>query len=359
MGMAPITGKQVQRTITGKTQQEVAQRVREIAVEVDQKTYKAPCKLTVGDWLELWKREYTGDVKPSTAYLYGRNIDQYIIPHLGAVKLETLTPLQVQELYNRLQTPDKEGVRPLSAKTIRNVHGVFHKALEQAVQAGYIRANPASASKPPKAAKPEIRPLDTDQVSAFLKAIQGHPHEYLYQITIFTGLRQGEVLGLTWDCLNMERGTLLVKQQLRREQQKGGQYYFSTTKNSRSRVLTLAPSVVRLFRLQKIKENGMRTKAGEHWQETGLIFTTEVGSRLSYRTAYDCFKRVVAKIGAPDTRFHDLRHTYAVMAIQSGDDIKTVQENLGHATASFTLDVYGHVTAQMKQASADRMEKFI
>lgn len=165
----------------------------------------------------------------------------------GAVKLETLTPLQVQELYNRLQTPDKEGVRPLSAKTIRNVHGVFHKALEQAVQAGYIRANPASASKPPKAAKPEIRPLDTDQVSAFLKAIQGHPHEYLYQITIFTGLRQGEVLGLTWDCLNMERGTLLVKQQLRREQQKGGQYYFSTTKNSRSRVLTLAPSVVRLF----------------------------------------------------------------------------------------------------------------
>ena len=186
-----------------------------------------------------------------------------------------------------------------------------------------------------------------------------NPHEYLYQITIFTGLRQGELLGLTWDCLNMERGTLLVKQQLRREQQKGGQYYFSTTKNSRSRVLTLAPSVVRLFHLQKIKQNGMRTKAGELWQETGLIFTNEVGSRLSYRTAYDCFKRVVAKIGAPDTRFHDLRHTYAVMAIQSGDDIKTVQENLGHATASFTLDVYGHVTAQMKQASADRMEKFI
>ena len=159
VGMDPITGKQVQRTITGKTQQEVAQRAREIAVEVDQKTYKAPCKLTVGEWLELWKREYTGDVKPSTAYLYGRNIDQYIIPHLGAVKLETLTPLQVQELYNRLQRPDKEGVRPLSAKTVRNVHGVFHKALEQAVQAGYIRANPASASKPPKAAKPKIRPL--------------------------------------------------------------------------------------------------------------------------------------------------------------------------------------------------------
>ena len=355
----PITGRQVQRTITGKTQKEVAQKMREIAVEVDQKTYKAPCKLTVGEWLEIWKREYTGDVKPSTAYLYGRNIDQYIIPYLGSVKLEKLTPLQVQEFYNRLLKPDKEEVRPLSAKTVRNVHGVLHKALQQAVQAGYIRANPASACKPPRAAKAEIRPLDADQVSAFLKALQGHPHEYLYQVTMFTGLRQGEVLGLTWDCLDMERGTLLVNQQLRREQKKGGKYYFAPTKSSKSRVLTLAPSVVRLFRLQKIRQNGMRAKAGELWQETNLIFTNEIGDRLSYRTVYDCFKRVMVKIGTPSTRFHDLRHTYAVMAIQSGDDIKTVQENLGHATAAFTLDVYGHVTTQMKQASADRMEKFI
>ena len=355
----PITGKQVQRTITGKTQKEVAQKMREIAVEVDQKTYKAPCKLTLGEWLDIRKAEYTGDVKPSTAYLYGRNIDQYIIPYLGAVKLEKLTPLQVQEFYNRLLEPDKEEARPLSAKTVRNVHGVLHKALEQAVQVGYIRSNPANACKPPRAAKAEIRPLDADQVSAFLKSLQGHPHEYLYQVTMFTGLRQGEVLGLTWDCLDMERGTLLVKQQLRREQKKGGKYYFSLTKNNKIRVLTLAPSVVRLFRLQKIRQNGMRAKAGELWQETNLIFTNEMGDRLSYRTVYDCFKRVMVKIGAPSTRFHDLRHTYAVMAIQSGDDIKTVQENLGHATAAFTLDVYGHVTAQMKQASADRMEKFI
>lgn len=255
--------------------------------------------------------------------------------------------------------PDKEEVRALSAKTVRNVHGVLHKALEQAVQAGYIRSNPASTCKPPRAAKAEIRPLDADQVSAFLRALQGHPHEYLYQVTMFTGLRQGEVLGLTWDCLDMERGTLLVKQQLRREQKKGGKYYLAPSKNSKSRVLTLAPSVVRLFRLQKIKQNGMRVKSGELWQETNLIFTNEIGDRLSYRTVYDCFKRVMVKIGAPDTRFHDLRHTYAVMTIQSGDDIKTVQENLGHATAAFTLDVYGHVTAQMKQASADRIEKFI
>lgn len=359
VGIDPITGKQVQRTVTGKTQQEVAQRAREIAVEVDQKTYKAPCKLTVREWLETWKKEYTGDVKPSTVYLYSRNLDQYVIPWLGAVKLAELTPLQIQSLYNRLMVPGKKEGKPLSAKTVRNVHGVLHKALEQAVQLGYIRSNPTSACKRPKVTKPEIRPMDTDQVSAFLKAIQGHPHEYLYQITMFTGLRQGEVLGLTWDCLDMERGTLLVKQQLRREQKKGGKYYFSTTKTGKSRVLALAPSVVRLFRLQKIKQNDMRAKAGELWQENDFIFSNAVGSYLSYRTVYDCFKRVMVKIGSPAIRFHDLRHTYAVMAIQGGDDIKTVQENLGHATAAFTLDVYGHVTAQMKQASADRMEKFI
>lgn len=359
VGHDPITGRQVQRSITGKTQKEVAQKMREMAVEVDQGTYQAPSKMSLGEWLETWKKEYTGDVKPSTVYLYSRNIDQYIIPWLGAIKLAELTPLQIQTLYNRLLKPDQKEVRPLSAKTVRNVHGVLHKALEQAVQVGYMRTNPASACKPPRVTKAEIKPLDASQISAFLKVAQGHPHEYLYQITMFTGLRQGEVLGLTWDCLDMERGTLLVKQQLRREQKKGGKYYFSPPKNNKARVLTLAPTVLRLFRLQKIRQTGMRVKAGELWQESNLIFSNAVGSYLSYRTVYDCFKRLMVKIGAPATRFHDLRHTYAVMAIQSGDDIKTVQENLGHATAAFTLDVYGHVTAQMKQASADRMEKFI
>ena len=103
----------------------------------------------------------------------------------------------------------------------------------------------------------------------------------------------------------------------------------------------------------------MRLTADELWEENNLVFSNQTGGFLSYRTVYDCFKRIVAKIGAPNTRFHDLRHTYAVIAIKSGDDIKTVQENLGHATAAFTLDVYGHITAQMREASASRMEAFI
>ena len=353
------TGKQIQRSITGKTQKEVAQKLKQATYELDQGTYKEPRRMSVKEWLDIWKAEYTGDVKESTAYIYKKNVDMYVVPYIGSVKLQALTAPMIQALYNRLLKPQNEDCKALSAKSVRNVHGVLHKALQQAVLVGYLRVNPADACKPPKAVKKEITPLDEGQVSEFLKAIQGHPHEYLYKITLFTGMREGEVLGLTWDCLDFKHGTLLIKQQLRREQQKGGKYYFSPPKNNKSRVLSLAPSVIQLFRLQKLKQNGMRLEAGNLWEENNLIFSNQTGGFLSYRTVYDCFKRIMDKIGSPATRFHDLRHTYAVMAIKSGDDIKTVQENLGHATAAFTLDVYGHVTAQMKQASADRMEQLI
>lgn len=353
------TGKQIQRSISGKTQKEVAQKLKQLAIEVDKGTYQAPVRLTLREWLETWQKDYLGDVKASTAYLYGRNIDQYIVPHLGAVKLEALTAPMVQQLYNTLLSPDKENVKPLSPKTIRNIHGVLHKALQQAVQVGYLRVNPADACKPPRAPKKEMHPLNENELSAFLKAIQGHPYEYLYKITLFTGLREGEVLGLTWDCLDLDHGTLIVKQQIQKERKKGGEYYFDSPKNSKSRVLSLAPSVVQLFRLQKIRQNTMRVEAGGNWTENNLVFTRADGGYFSSRTAYNSFKRVVQEIGAPDVRFHDLRHSYAVAAIKSGDDIKTVQENLGHATAAFTLDVYAHVTEQMKRDSAQRMEQFI
>lgn len=358
-GYDPGSGKQIQRSITGKTQKEVSQKLKQLTVDIDRGTYLAPSKMTVSEWLSIWRRDYLNNVRASTVYLYGRNIEQYILPHIGAIKLDVLNASTIQGCYNDLLHPAKKDVNPLSPKTIKNVHGVLHKALQQAVLIGYLRFNPSDACTLPRIEKPKIKPLDEIQLAAFLKEIQGHPHEFLYKITVFTGMREGEVLGLTWDCIDFERGTLLIKQQLRREQKKGGKYYFSPPKNNKSRVLSLAPSVIQLFRWQRLKENGMRLTADELWEENNLVFSNQTGEFLSYRTVYDCFKRIVAKIGAPNTRFHDLRHTYAVMAIKSGDDIKTVQENLGHATAAFTLDVYGHITAQMREASASRMEAFI
>ncbi len=358
VGFDPDSGKQIQKSVSGKTQKEVAQKLQEIAVEVGRGTYTMPSKMTVKDWLAIWTKEYMEDVKESTAFLYTRYVDKYIVPKLGSIKLEALTTPAIQAFYNGLIHP-KEGVNPLSAKTVKNIHGALHKALQQAVLVGYLRTNPVDACKPPRVVRKEMHPLEEDQVSAFLTAIQGHPHEYLYKIVLFTGLREGEVLGLTWDCVDFERGTILIKQQLRREQKKGGQYYFTTPKNGKSRTLTLAPSVLQLFRLQKLHQNGLRVEAGELWEEHNMVFSNQFGGYLSYRTVYDCFKRIVSRIGTPGTRFHDLRHTYATMAIRAGDDIKTVQENLGHATAAFTLDIYGHVTAGMRQDSANRMEGVI
>ena len=359
VGFDPGTGKQIQRSITGKTQREVGQKLRKLASELDEGCYVAPSHMTVGEWLLLWQETYLGGVKPSTAYLYEREIQLHLLPYLGAIRLEALTAPQIQCCYNELQHPKKAGVKPLAPKSIRNVHGVLHKALQQAVLIGYLRFNPADACVLPRVTRKEIHPLEDDQIVAFLQEIQGHTHEFLYRIALFTGLREGELLGLTWDCIDFKRGTLLVKQQLRREQKKGGSYYLSPPKNNRSRMLVLAPSVVQMFRWQRWKENELRVKAGDLWEEHDLVFSNRKGSYLSSRTVYDCFKRIVAKIGCPATRFHDLRHTYAVTAIKNGDDIKTVQENLGHATAAFTLDVYGHLTSQMRENSASRMEKFI
>ena len=330
--------------------------MQEIAVEVNQGIYTMPSKVTVKDWLTVWTAEYMGDVKESTAYLYTRYVEKYIAPKLGNIKLDNLTAPAIQAFYNGLVHPRGEA-KPLSPKTVKNIHGVLHKAMQQAVLIGYLRSNPVDACKPPRVVRKEIYPLDEAQVKEFIAAIEGHPHEYLYKIALFTGLREGEILGLTWDCLDFERGTLHVKQQLRREQKKGGQYYFSSPKNGKTRTLALAPSVLSLFRLQKLKQNGMRVQAAELWEDRNLVFTNQIGGFLSYRTVYDCFKRIVCRLGFPSTRFHDLRHTYATLAIKSGDDIKTVQENPGHATATFTLDVYGHVTAGMRKDSAERIER--
>ena len=162
-----------------------------------------------------------------------------------------------------------------------------------------------------------------------------------------------------WDCVDFDKGTITINKQLRRDQKKGGEYYFSPPKNDKARTITPAPWIMKLLHNHSTKQIEMRLKAGELWNDTGLVFTNEIGELISYRTVYDCFKRIVATIGCPNTRFHDLRHTYAVASIRSGDDPKTVQGNLGHATVAFTLDVYGHFTEQMKRDSAARMEAYI
>ena len=180
-------------------------------------------------------------------------------------------------------------------------------------------------------------------------------------IDLFSGLRQGEIIGLTWDCLDFSTGLLTVKHQLQREKKANGKYYLTTLKNDKTRTICLAPFVLELFQRRKEMQELEKIAAYDQWHEDipGLIFETVTGGHLSHVTVRKHFKKVVSEMGIPEMRFHDLRHSFAVTSLQNGDDIKTVQENLGHHSAAFTLDTYCHVTDKMRQDSARRMEDYI
>ena len=358
-GFDPGTGKQIQRSISGKTQKEVAQKLKAALAALDSGTYIAPCKMTVEEWMEIWSKQYLGGVKESTVAAYNATIRTHIKPGIGAIRLDALDTHLVQSFYNGLREPtkDREAVSP---KTVKNVHGVLHKALQQAVANGYIRFNPTNSCILPRIEKKELQPLDEAETKLFLDAVKGHPLELLYTITLFTGLREGEALGLTWDRVDFMRGTILISKQLQKEKKKGGEFRLVSLKNDKPRRITPAPWVMQLFRDRKIQQYQHKEKAGAAWSNPmNLVFTNELGGNLIPQTVVRHFKEIVSSIGRPEARFHDLRHSYAVASLRSGDDIKTVQGNLGHATAAFTLDVYGHVTNQMQEASAIRMEAYI
>ena len=354
-GTDPGTGRQVQRSITGKTQKEVARKLKEVTTTIDQGVYTAPEKLTVAQWLEIWQKAYLGGVKPDTQASYRGIIKNHLVPGLGAVRLDQLDPHTIQTYINGLTAQEK----PLSPKTVKNVHGVLHAALRQAVLLRYVPHNAADNTSLPRIERREMRVLDEDATAAFLRAVEGHRFELVYKVTLFTGMREGEVLGLTWDRIDFDRGTILIDRQLHKEREKGGAYHLAATKNDKARTIMPPPYAMQLLRTQKARQAEQRLKAGDLWQAAGLVFTNETGGNLAVSTVYKQYKRIVESIGLPDLRFHDLRHSFAVASLRSGDDIKTIQGNLGHHSAAFTLDQYGHVTDQMKKASADRMEAYI
>lgn len=358
-GYDPGTGKQIQRSISGKTQKDVARKLKEATASIDAGTYIPPNKITLGNWLDTWRTTYLTSVKPRTISVYENDIRNHIKPKLGSIKLEALDTHTIQQFYNGLLEAHG-GKKGLSPKTVKNIHGVLHSALNQAVLNGYIRFNPAEACTLPRIEKTELKPLDEPQIAAFLKAIKGHRFEDIFIVTLFTGLREGEVLGLTWDCVDFSRGILTINKQMQLHQEHGANAYsLVSTKNGKARTIAAAPFVMNQLQLRKEKQEQHKQLAGICWANNSLVFTDELGRHLTKSTVYRSFKQMAASIGRPDARFHDLRHSYAVAAIRSGDDIKTVQGNLGHATAAFTLDVYGHVTDQMKEESASRMEAFI
>ncbi|MEA4899572.1 MAG: tyrosine-type recombinase/integrase [Christensenellaceae bacterium] len=356
VGTNPGTGKPIRKSIYGDTQAAVAKELRKVTTSIDSGEYSEPSRMTIAQWLDMWHSEHLGGVKPSTSASYAQIIKNHLKPALGAVKMRALNGTQIQKLYNDMSRAGK------NAKTVRNVHGVLHKALEQAMKMGYLRVNPCDVCTLPRVERKKIEPLDSPEIETFLQSVKGHRFEAVYLVDLFTGLREAEILGLQWSCVDFDRGRIIIDKQLHRPRVKGGKYYFGPPKNDKARTITPAPFVMQVLKERKKQQTADRLRAGTLWNDHGfpdLVFTNEVGKFLCYNPIIKAFKKVLTDAGLPEKRLHDLRHTYAVASLQAGDDVKTVQENLGHHTAAFTLDQYGHVTETMKQASAARMEAYI
>ena len=378
VGKDPGTNRQIQKTFTGKTQKEVRAKMQAAAVAVNEKDYFDPIKITVSQWIDIWLKDYCSGIKYQTLKHYKAQCETHIKPALGATQLARLTTPQIQAFYNELgKTGHKvvhkdkksgkttETKEPLSAKSIKNIHCILSKSLNTAIEVGYLKTNNAERTKLPKIAKKEIKPLTDEQVRSFLIELEQEEYADLYRTIIFTGLREAEAIGLTWDCIDFKKGILTIKRQLQKRPKRDGGYTFAPLKNDKTRILTVPPFVMTVLENRQTKQNKEKEAAGDFWNspqtEDGdsLVFTTPTGDPINPKVVYLHYKKIAERIGAPYSRVHDLRHTFAVLSLQNGDDVKTVQENLGHATAAFTLDIYGHVSEKMKSESAARMQSYI
>lgn len=354
VGYDAITGKQIRRSVYGKTQKDVRMQLTKVMAEIDEGDYIQPSAMKLGVWLDIWLRDYICNNKPATQGSYREHVRVHLKPYIGKTPLGKVSPQQIQALYRKLREE-----KTLSPKTIKNIHGVLHKSLEQARKLGYLKNNPSDAVVLPRVEKKQVKAMDTPDLAAFLKAIEGDRYELELYVAVFTGLRQGELLGLTWDCVDFEHNMLLINKQHNRAKGEAD-YTFGSLKNDQIRLLTVPPEVIDALKKQQDRQKLWAVAAGNQWNNAdNLVFTNEFGRYENNKTLYLNFKRIAASVGLEKMRFHDLRHTYAANSLKAGDDIKTLQENLGHATASFTLSTYAHATRTMKTESANRMAKFI
>ena len=261
--------------------------------------------MKLGAWLDQWLQAYTGNVKPATKGAYEEHIRVHIKPYLGEVKLAKLTAPMVQNVYNTLL--EEKGLSP---KSVKNIHGVLHRALEQAKKLNYLRENPLDAVILPRTEKPQLQTMDDADMIAFLQAIEGDAYEIELFVDAFTGLRQGELLGLTWDCVDFEHQTLLINKQHNRAKGEK-EFHFSSLKTEKVRSLTVTDEVMDALRRQQRRQAAWKAAAGELWSNPdNLVFTTEFGRYVNNKTLYMNFKRVMRSQGLSELRFHDLRHPY-------------------------------------------------
>jgi integrase len=337
--------------LSGKRREDVRDKLaKALSDRVDGLVFDAGT-LTVGEYLERWLEDVQDTVRQSTHERYRQLVKLHVTSALGHIKLKQLTPAQVRWFYReRLDS----GLAPA---TVHKLHVVLHKALKAAVEDGLISRNATSGLKLPMIAREEIDPLSPDETRRLLDAASGDRLEALYVVAIATGLRQGELLALRWEDVDLERGLLRVRRTLTRVKGKVSLGEPKTKKSRRSVNLTAA--AVEALRSHLSRQLEEMERLGSLYRPGGLVFANEIGgiinpSNLRNRSFARLLKR--ANLSSA-TRFHDLRHTCATLLLSRNVNPKIVSEMLGHASIAITLDTYSHVLPTMQETAIRALEE--
>jgi len=351
----PILRKQ--KSVSAPTQKECREKLMKVLAQIENGAYVTPNKIKVGDWAKEWI-EKKSDIKEGTRIDYEAHINNHIIPDIGNIALKDLRPIHCQEFVRILQKKKSPRNTPLSAKTIKNIIGVLHSMLDAARRMELIASNPADNVELPKIISKPIKVVMGSAQDAFLSAIKESPYERIYLVGLHTGARISELLGITWNNVNLSTGEIRIEAQLQRPRTNGMNRVLVPTKTNNRRSVIVPAFVVDVIKEEKRAQLENKMRAGNMWaNDLDLIFTREDGSPMPHTTIENDFKRIARKIGRPELSFHSLRHTYATEEIASGTDPKTVADSLGHSTVAMTMNVYAAAVTETKIKAANRRQK--
>ena len=314
--------------------------------------------MTVAEYLYLWLDRQRLRLQPRTWDAYRQTVACYIVPGLGSKQLESITPMELEQLYIDLLDHGGRNGRSLSVPTIRYISAVLHKALADAVRTGLVTHNVAD-----RAALPRLDPRATEQSASdirvwtaaqarhFLELTAGDHHGDLWATALGTGMRRGELFGLRWSDVTSDR-QLRVATSLTIVD---GRPRLKVPKTNRVRHLHLDVRTAAVIDRRHASQDDQRRRASARWRnELDLVFTDEDGEPLIPQRTTHRFRRLVRRLDVPTIRLHDLRHTHATLLLQAGVPIKVISERLGHSTIAMTMDVYAHVLPAMDRDAADR-----
>ncbi len=317
-------------------------------------------RVTVGAWLQEWVASLPAKLKPATIDFYSRYVRAHLLRSEFATKpLVKLEPGDLERLYRRMTASPAEGGMGLSSTSAHHVHAVIHRALAKAVRQGKVARNVADLvdeDARPAMARTEMRVLADADYDRFVEAVRGDRLEALLVLAIREGLRQGEILGLRWRDVDLERGMLSVTGSLQGALR--SKLTIGAPKSRRSRRnLVLFPETVEALRAHRARQVQDRLRAGSMWVEQDLVFPNEFGRYLSTTTLTRALDGLLRRAALPDVRFHDLRHSAATDWLKNGMHPKVASERLGHASVGITLDLYSHVTPTMQREAVEEIAR--